>query len=147
MDSKTVFGHTHFGYPVKPEQSAYDTVCATCSGYIMDPAKVYGYSGKVCSCVRSLTEFQKQVAAAEPGTIIPVADLKSALAIQVGGSHYKSKGIQPIEYIRANNIGFFEGNAIKYLTRWKDKGGVADLHKARHYIDMLIGFETSKPVI
>lgn len=57
---------------------------------------------------------------------------------QVGGSHYKDKAIQPIEYIMANNCGFVEGNVIKYVTRWKDKGGVDDLKKARHYLDMLI---------
>lgn len=61
-----------------------------------------------------------------------------ALDIQEGGDHYKSKGIQPIEYIFANKIGFAEGNIIKYVTRWKDKGGVEDLKKARHYLDLLI---------
>lgn len=61
-----------------------------------------------------------------------------ALDVQEGGDHYKSKGIQPVEYIMANGIGFCEGSAIKYLTRWKDKGGVQDLKKARHFIDILI---------
>lgn len=56
---------------------------------------------------------------------------------QIGGDHYK-KPIQAWDYIAANSIGFFEGNAIKYLTRWKEKGGVEDLKKARHYIDKLI---------
>jgi hypothetical protein len=62
---------------------------------------------------------------------------------QVGGSHYKKLAIQPIEYIHANGIGYMEGNAIKYLTRWRDKGGVQDLEKARHYIDLLIDMETN----
>lgn len=61
-----------------------------------------------------------------------------ALDVQEGGDHYKTKGIQPVEYIMANDIGFCEGSAIKYLTRWKDKGGVQDLKKARHFIDILI---------
>lgn len=61
-----------------------------------------------------------------------------ALEKQVGGSHYKACAIQPVEYIYANGIGYFEGNVIKYVTRWKDKGGVADLEKAKHYIDLLI---------
>ena len=64
------------------------------------------------------------------------------LAVQVGGSHYKKLKFQPIEYIHANNIPFMEGNAIKYLTRWRDKGGIEDLKKARHYIDLLIELET-----
>lgn len=67
-----------------------------------------------------------------------VREAVRALDVQEGGDHYKTKGIQPVEYIMANNIGFCEGSAIKYLTRWKDKGGVGDLKKARHFIDILI---------
>jgi hypothetical protein len=48
------------------------------------------------------------------------------------------RAMQPWDYIAANNLGFFEGNVVKYVTRWKDKGGVADLEKARHYLDKLI---------
>lgn len=68
----------------------------------------------------------------------------SALETQVAGSHYKNKAIQPVEYIHANGIGYFEGNVIKYVTRWKDKGGVADLNKAKHYIELLIELECRK---
>lgn len=64
--------------------------------------------------------------------------------IQHGGDHYQRKRIQPWDYIEANGLGFFDGNAIKYLTRWKDKNGIEDLKKARHYIDKLIEIETSK---
>jgi len=60
---------------------------------------------------------------------------------QVGGDHYKRLTFQPAEYIIANNIPFCEGNVIKYVTRWRDKGGVADLKKARHYLDILIAHE------
>jgi hypothetical protein len=69
----------------------------------------------------------------------------SSLNIQVGGNHYKEMPIQPIEYIMKNNIGFMEGNAIKYISRWRSKGGVEDLKKARHYLDMLIEFEEHSP--
>jgi hypothetical protein len=69
---------------------------------------------------------------------------QSAFNIQYGGKHYKTKKIQPVEYILANGIGFCEGSAIKYLTRWKDKGGIEDLKKAKHYIEMLIEQETKK---
>jgi len=57
---------------------------------------------------------------------------------QVGGSHYKKYNIQPVEFIIKNNIGFVEGNIIKYILRFKDKGGIADLEKAKHYIELLI---------
>ena len=64
--------------------------------------------------------------------------MSKALDIQVGGSHYKNLKIQPVEYIHANNIGYFEGNVIKYVTRWRTKNGVADLEKAKHYLEYLI---------
>ena len=68
-----------------------------------------------------------------------------ALAVQVGGSHYKDMAIQPVEFIHRNGIGFCEGAAIKYLARWRAKGGIEDLKKARHFIDLLIEMEGKKP--
>ena len=60
---------------------------------------------------------------------------------QIGGEHYKSKAIQPWDYIASNGLGYFEGNIIKYVTRWLDKGGLADLEKAQHYLQKLIEIE------
>jgi hypothetical protein len=71
-------------------------------------------------------------------------ETNNPLATQVGGSHYKDLKIQPIEFIHANNIPFCEANAIKYLCRWRNKNGLQDLEKARHYIDLLIELETKK---
>ena len=65
----------------------------------------------------------------------------NALDVQVAGTHYKQLPIQPVQYIHANKIGYFEGNVIKYVTRWRDKGGIADLEKAKHYIELLIELE------
>jgi hypothetical protein len=62
----------------------------------------------------------------------------SALNRQVGGAHYRDKGIQPIIYIHANDLGFCEGNVVKYVTRWREKNGIADLEKAKHYLELLI---------
>ena len=67
----------------------------------------------------------------------------SANQTQVSGTHYKDKAIQPWDYIVSNNLGYLEGNIIKYISRWKDKGGVADLKKAQHYLQKLI--EVSEP--
>lgn len=64
--------------------------------------------------------------------------LAKASDTQIGGDHYKGFKIQPIEFILANNIPFCEANAIKYLCRWKNKNGIQDLEKAKHYIDLLI---------
>lgn len=68
--------------------------------------------------------------------------MTTALDKQVAGDHYKNLAIQPVEFIHANGIGYMEGNVIKYVTRWRKKNGIADLEKARHYIDLLIQLET-----
>ena len=57
---------------------------------------------------------------------------------QVGGSHYVSKTIQPWDYIAANNLDYFSGNVVKYVSRWRDKNGLEDLLKAKHYLEKLI---------
>lgn len=62
----------------------------------------------------------------------------SQFDLQVGGSHYKQMPIQPLEFIAKNGLDFFQGNVLKYILRYKDKGGVEDLKKARHYIEMII---------
>ena len=66
----------------------------------------------------------------------------TALSKQVAGNHYKDLPIQPVEYIHANALGYFEGNVIKYISRWRKKNGIADLEKAKHYVELLIELET-----
>lgn len=56
---------------------------------------------------------------------------------QVGGNHYQMP-IQPVTFIRANNIPYIEGNIIKYVVRHKNKHGKQDLLKAMHYLEMLL---------
>ena len=68
----------------------------------------------------------------------------SANKKQVGGNHYLKYKIQPVEFIIKNNIGFVEGNIIKYVLRFKEKGGVQDLLKAKHYIELLIDTTKSR---
>lgn len=65
----------------------------------------------------------------------------TALDKQVDGNHYKDLPIQPVEYIYANALGYFEGNVVKYVSRWRKKNGIADLEKAKHYIELLIQLE------
>jgi len=57
---------------------------------------------------------------------------------QVGGNHYKEMAIDVIEFCRVNDIGFIEGKVIKYVCRHKRKGGMTDLLKAKHYLQILI---------
>ena len=71
---------------------------------------------------------------------------KRALDVQTGGNHYKKMPIQPVEYCYHNKLGVCESNIIKYVTRWRDKNGIQDLEKARHYIDLLIEFAQAEQV-
>jgi hypothetical protein len=48
-----------------------------------------------------------------------------------------------VEYIHANGLDFFEGSVIKYVTRWRQKNGVTDLEKAKHFIELLIELENN----
>ena len=59
-------------------------------------------------------------------------------ATQVGGDHYRKMKIQPWDFIIGNGIPWAEGTVIQYVSRWRSKGGVDDLRKARHVLDKLI---------
>lgn len=77
-------------------------------------------------------------------TPIEKALKQNALDVQVAGGHYKSKRIQPVEYIHANNLTFLEGCIVKRITRWRDKPAkerFEDLEKIKHEIDLLIEME------
>ena len=52
--------------------------------------------------------------------------------------HYNTWKIEPITFIMENDLGFCEGNIIKYIMRWQMKNGITDLKKARQYIDFII---------
>lgn len=61
----------------------------------------------------------------------------SANEKQVGGLHYQAE-LQHWDLIEENGIGYLEGCATKYVTRWRKKNGRQDLEKALHYTDKLI---------
>ena len=65
-------------------------------------------------------------------------------ANNTGPDHYKDKPMQPWDFIVANNLGYLEGNVVKYVSRWRQKGGVEDLRKAKHYIEKLIEVESGQ---
>jgi hypothetical protein len=52
----------------------------------------------------------------------------------VNPPHYKDLKVQPIEVIEAWNLSYSLGNVVKYISRYKNKGGVVDLHKALWYL-------------
>ena len=61
---------------------------------------------------------------------------ENPLSYQVGGSHYKDLEYQPIEFFEDLHLDAFQANVIKYLARWRKKGGVEDLRKALHYVQV-----------
>ena len=63
---------------------------------------------------------------------------------QIGGTHYKAHKYETWDVIIDWNLGHLDGNAVKYLSRWRLKGGLQDLKKARHYLDKLIEVEENK---
>jgi len=64
--------------------------------------------------------------------------------IQVGGGHYKGLAIQPMRYSMLNGLNACQHTAIKYVTRYQEKGGIEDLRKAIHCIELLIQFEEER---
>ena len=76
----------------------------------------------------------------KPATELEIAELLGLPAneVQVGGDHYRKNAIQPWDYITSNQLGYLEGNIVKYVSRWKDKGGRQDLEKAKNYLDKLL---------
>lgn len=77
-----------------------------------------------------------------PGTAA-MKDIR-ALDVQVGGGHYKKLAVQPAEYVHANRIPYLEGSVIYYVTRWRDKGGLGDIDKAIHTLQLLKELENGK---
>jgi hypothetical protein len=69
---------------------------------------------------------------------------KSANDRQEGGNHYKQFNHETWDVILDWGLGYLDGNAVKYLSRWRHKNGVEDLKKARHYLDKLIETELEK---
>jgi len=102
--------------------------CLTCKYYSTKNTYV---KDKCFSCTPLYTNYE-----------FAIQPIETALSVQEGGDHYKSKAIQPVVYIHANKLGFCEGNVVKYITRYKEKNGIEDLKKAKHYIELLIEMES-----
>lgn len=75
------------------------------------------------------------------------AKKNEANAYQHDGDHYKKQKIQHWDYVIANDIPYMEAQIIRYVSRWKNKAGLTDLLKARHFIEKLIEVEMAKPRI
>lgn len=76
---------------------------------------------------------------------------KAARDSQIGGDHYLKLAIQPWDAMQEwmtpeQFAGFLQGNIIKYVVRFRDKGGVSDLRKAEHYLAKLIELESERAI-
>lgn len=72
-------------------------------------------------------------------------DYREAFTSADGPDYYTRWKIEPLDFIQENGLDFLRGNIIKYIMRYDGKGGVADLKKARVYLDRLIdGAENGK---
>ena len=69
------------------------------------------------------------------------AQRHDSLDKQVGGEHYKSMSIQPVEFIAKNQIPFMEGCIIKYASRHRGKGNAEDIRKIKHFCDLILKLE------
>lgn len=96
---------------------------------------------KVSEVVRRLKTHSSLVYRIRKELSVPLANTH-----QEGGNHYTSMTIQPWDFIIDNELGFLEGNVIKYVCRWESKGGVEDLRKAAHYLGKLIETAEKKNV-
>jgi hypothetical protein len=93
---------------------------------------------------RSKKVERSQALAALPQT---PSVIESANAHQVGGVHYRAHGrsdLQHWDVVAIFGLDYFQGCITKYLFRWRDKNGVEDLIKARHYLDKYIELQQQK---
>ena len=82
--------------------------------------------------------MKKGIGLAKSSKLKPHRATERATDKQIGGKHYKSYSIQPIEFIVANKLSFIQGCIIKYICRFENKNGIEDLEKIKHYCDLQI---------
>jgi|SRR5688572_19992373 len=63
---------------------------------------------------------------------------------QVGGDHYKTGGLEHWDMVVHFKLDYFQGQITKYVMRWRDKGGIADLKKAQHFLEKYIEVATKE---
>lgn len=107
---------------------SWDCVCGAA------PHEKYRISGGAERCERCGRTHENIAYLGMEQTMAGAAALPRGPAVE----HYNAHKIQPIEFILANDIPHCEACVIKYVVRWRNKNGVADLKKARDYIDFLI---------
>ena len=112
------------------------TPCLTCKHH--RPGTKLNDAPAICWTCNQYNKYApNNIGIETPNKVISIYPMDT----QVGGSHYKELPIQPMEYSLANKLDACQHTAIKYVTRFRHKGGIEDLRKAIHTIEMLIEFE------
>jgi hypothetical protein len=65
---------------------------------------------------------------------------------QVGDSHYKGFPIEHWDFVLMHKMPYMEAQIFKYVLRWKEKNGLEDLRKAKHFLEKLIEYELGAQV-
>ena len=144
QEEKVIFTHKINGVNFELIEKESDCGCIGCAffnTYSTCPTKE-GSSKLLCE-IESNNIFVESLNQKEPVVepLIEKPEPTNALNVQVGGGHYKNFGIQPVEYIHANNLSFLEGNVVKYITRHKAKNGIEDIKKVIHYCQLIMELE------
>lgn len=116
---------------VKEIAEGWIAMCGKCKNEIKDKQCECGYTG--------YPEYQER-----HSEVVKRSVTQSSFDVQVGGSHYTKLAIQPMEYSFKNKLDPCQHTAIKYITRFRDKGGREDLEKAIDCLNMLIELEYGK---
>lgn len=90
-----------------------------------------------CARVQNLYETLKEHAQVEGDSLVGT-QVKSANAVQVGGSHYGLDAFQHWDVVVKFGLDYFQGQITKYVFRWRSKNGVQDLLKAKHFLEKYI---------
>lgn len=109
--------------------------------YAEDIGKIYDVNENIVN-----DDYMISDSSVQAGIFVVDCELveESALSTQIDGSHYKDYVIQPAEYCQKNKLNHCESSIVKYITRWQDKGGIKDLEKIKHYVDLIIEIEGLK---
>lgn len=95
-----------------------------------------GWEAEECREIHCPQKCTSQSENPDRGVISPSPTGSNAR--QVGGAHYSADGIQHWDFVMMHRLNYLEGNATKYISRWRKKNGVQDLEKAEHYVSKLI---------
>ena len=114
--------------------------CTWCGKNFHSDTMTIMYDNRFCteSCMKKGTSEKSQMDEEFERMEVKARDKDIYDNFAIEPQHYTSMNISPLEYIKANDIGWNLGNVIKYVSRYKNKNGIEDLKKARWYLNDII---------